>query len=47
MPGVNAMLYAFAGMGLADAQNDLLLMISYSGIVIVVSALVFEVVWTD
>ena len=47
MPGVNAMLYAFAGMGLADAQGDLLLMASYSGIIIVVSALVFEVVWTD
>ena len=47
MPGVNAMLFAFAGMGLAEAQGDLLLMISYSGIIMVVSALVFEVIWTD
>jgi len=47
LPGVNAMVYALGGMGLADAQADLLLMFSYSGIIIVVSSLVFEVVWTD
>lgn len=47
LPGVNAMVYALAGMGLAEASADLLLMFSYSGIIIVVSSLVFDVIWTD
>lgn len=47
LPGVNATVYALGGMGLADAQADLLLMFSYSGLIVVVSSLVFEVIWTD
>ncbi len=47
MPGVNATLLAFAGMGLADARGDLLLMASYSGMVILASVFVFEVVWSE
>ena len=47
MPGVNAMLMAFGGLGFADAQGDLLLMVAYTGIVIVVSSLVFEFIWAE
>lgn len=47
MPGVRATLYALAQMSIADAAGDLLLMLAYSGIVIVVSTFVFEVVWTE
>lgn len=47
MPGVNAMILGLAGFTLAEASSDLLLMTSYTGIVIVVSVVVFEVVWDE
>lgn len=47
MPGVKATLYALADMSINEATGDLLLMVAYSGIVIVVSTFVFEVVWTE
>lgn len=47
LPGVKATLYAFADMGLSEAASDVVLMLAYSGIIIVVSTFVFEVVWTD
>jgi heme exporter protein B len=47
LPGVKATLYALAGMGLSEAASDLMLMAAYSGIVIVVSTFVFDVVWAD
>ena len=47
MPGVNAMLMAFAGFTIAEASGDLILMLSYSGLIIIASVFVFEVVWAE
>lgn len=47
MPGIGATLIAMAGLSFQDLLPDLLLMLSHTGIVVVVSALVFEVVWCD
>ncbi len=47
MPGIGATLMAMAGLTIADVMPDLLLMISHTGIVVIVSALVFEVIWCD
>ena len=47
MPGIGATLSAMAGLSVADLMPDLLLMMSHTGIVVVVSALVFEVIWCD
>jgi len=47
MPGIGATLTAMAGLTIADVMPDLLLMISHTGIVVIVSALVFEVIWCD
>lgn len=47
MPGIGATLTAIAGLGLSDVLPDLTLMLSHSGIIIIVSALVFEVIWCD
>ncbi|MCX6140757.1 MAG: heme exporter protein CcmB [Candidatus Kapabacteria bacterium] len=47
MPGIGATLYAMAGLELQDVLPDLTLMLSHSGIIIIVSALVFEVIWCD
>ncbi|HLP27811.1 MAG TPA: heme exporter protein CcmB [Candidatus Didemnitutus sp.] len=47
MPGIGATLTAMAGLTIADVLPDLLLMMSHTGIVVIVSALVFEVIWCD
>ncbi len=47
LPGVNAMIYALAGLSLVEAMPDLLLMTCYTGVLVVVSYLVFEVLWCD
>jgi len=47
LPGVNAMIYGLAGLSVAEAMPDILLMLSYTGILVVVSYLVFEVLWCD
>lgn len=47
MPGIGATTAALAGMSVADVLPDLALMLSHSGIVAIVSALVFEVVWCE
>ena len=47
MTGVNAVLMGFAGLTLIDASGDIVFMASYSGIVILVSFFVFDVIWSD
>lgn len=47
MPGVKALLLAFAGFTIVEAKGDLVLMLSYSGLIIIASIYVFEVVWED
>ena len=47
MPGIGATLIAMAGLGMNDVLPDLTLMLCYSGIIIVVSVLVFEIIWCD
>lgn len=47
MPGIQATLYALAGLGIADAWGDLSMMIAHTGIVAVVSWLVFGVLWEE
>ena len=47
MPGVNAMLAALAGLTLLEASGDLLLMSSYTGLVIIASVFVFDFIWAD
>jgi len=47
LPGVNAMIFALAGLSVGEAMPDLLLMACYTGVLIVVSYLVFEVLWCD
>jgi heme exporter protein B len=47
MPGVDVMLSAFAGVRVDEAAGSLGLMISYTGIVIVVSWFVFDEIWCD
>lgn len=47
MPGVNAMIYALAGLTLTEALPDIALMLTYTGVLIAVSYLVFEVLWCD
>jgi heme exporter protein B len=45
--GTKATLMAFAGFSIAEAASDVVLMCVYNGLVVVVSALVFEVIWND
>ncbi len=47
MPGIGATLIAMAGLGINDVLPDLTLMLCHSGIIIIVSVLVFEVIWCD
>ena len=47
LPGINATTAALAGLPFADVFPDISIMVSYSGIVAVISSFVFEVVWTD
>lgn len=47
LPGVNAMIYGLAGLSFLETMPDLLLMLSYTGVLVVVSYLVFEVLWCD
>lgn len=47
MTGVNAMTLGLAGFSLSEASGDLLLMLAYTGFVIIVSVLVFPVVWDE
>jgi heme exporter protein B len=47
MPGIQATLYALAGLELADAWGDVSVMIAHTGIVAVVSWLVFGVLWEE
>ena len=47
LPGVNATIAAMAGFSIAEILGDLVVVTSYSGILIVVSALVFDVLWED
>ncbi|MBC8124518.1 MAG: heme exporter protein CcmB [Candidatus Kapabacteria bacterium] len=47
MPGIGATLIAMAGLGIGDVLPDLTLMLCHSGIIIIVSLIVFEVIWCD
>lgn len=47
MPGIQATLYALAGLGIAEAWGDISVMIAQTGIVAVVSWLVFGVLWEE
>ena len=47
MPGIQATLYALAGLGIAEAWGDVSVMIAHTGIVAVVSWLVFGVLWEE
>lgn len=47
LPGVNAMIYALAGLSVGEALPDITLMLTYTGVLVVVSYLVFEVLWCD
>lgn len=47
MNGVNAMTLGLAGFSMQEASGDLWLMFAYTGMVIVVSVLVFPVVWDE
>ncbi len=47
MPGIQATLIALAGLTLADAWGDVSFMIAHTGIVTVVSWLVFGVLWEE
>jgi len=47
MPGTDVMLSAFAGLAVAEVAGSLGLMVSYTGIVIVVSWFVFEYIWCE
>lgn len=47
MPGIGATMSAMSGLELIDVGSDLVLMISHGGIITVVSAFVFEVIWCE
>lgn len=47
MPGIQATLYAIAGLETADAWGDVSIMIAHTGIVAIVSWLVFGVLWEE
>jgi len=47
MPGVNALLAGLAGLTLREASGDLLLMTSYTGLVIIASVFVFDFIWQE
>jgi len=47
MTGVNAMLMGFAGLSVGEAGGDLLFMLSYSGLVVLISFFVFDEIWHD
>lgn len=47
MPGIQATLMAIAGLTINDAWNDLALMIAHTGIVTIVSWLVFPILWEE
>lgn len=47
MPGIQATLYALAGLGIAEAWGEISVMIAHTGIVAVVSWLVFGVLWEE
>lgn len=47
MPGIQATLYALAGLTIADAWGDISMMIAHTGIVAIVSWLVFDVLWEE
>lgn len=47
LPGVNATIAAMAGFSIGEIIGDLVVVTSYSGILIVVSVLVFDVLWED
>jgi len=47
LPGIGATLSALAGLSFADVASDLVLMLSHAGIVTIIAALVFPVVWCE
>lgn len=47
MPGVDAMLMAFAGLPISEAAGNILFILSYSGIVTVIGYFVFDVIWSE
>lgn len=47
MLGTKSTLFALAGMGMADVQSILSLILAYTGIVLVVSLMVFDIIWSD
>lgn len=47
IPGINAITIALAGLAFSDMLPDLTLMVSYSGIILVLASFLFEVVWLD
>lgn len=47
LPGTNAMLRAFAGTELPEATRALGLMSAYTGIMVVISWIVFDTIWSD
>jgi heme exporter protein B len=47
IPGSDATLLAMAGFGFGDVLSSLGIMFAYTGLVIIVSWLVFEVIWCD
>lgn len=47
MPGIQATLAALAGLSIQDAWGDIAVMVSHTGIVTVVSWLVFGILWED
>lgn len=47
MPGIQATLAALAGLSIADAWGDIAFMIAHTGIVAVVSWLVFPILWEE
>jgi heme exporter protein B len=47
LPGTACTLEAFAGYGIAEAGNNLGLMLAYTGCILVVTWLVFDYIWED
>lgn len=47
MPGVDVMLSAFAGVSVGEAAGSLGLMLSFTGIVIIMSWFVFDYIWCE
>lgn len=47
MIGTKTTLFALAGMSIADVQSNLLLILAYTGMIVVVSVMVFDIIWSD